>query len=45
LAAIDHYGYSREEFLGMNVRDLWDPSEQATYEEDGRSATGMQSCT
>jgi PAS domain S-box-containing protein len=44
-AAIDHYGYSREEFLGMNVRDLWDPSEQATYEEDGRSAPGIQSCT
>jgi len=36
-AAVDHYGYSREEFLGMNVRDLWDRSETETYEQDGRS--------
>jgi PAS domain S-box-containing protein len=27
-AAVEHYGYTREEFLGMSLRDLW-PAEEA----------------
>jgi diguanylate cyclase (GGDEF)-like protein/PAS domain S-box-containing protein len=30
-AAIEHYGYSRAEFLRMSVRELWDPAERAGY--------------
>src|SRR5687767_9533658 len=30
-AALARYGYTRDEFLGMSVRDLWDPAERATY--------------
>ena len=36
-AAVDHYGYSRDEFLRMKVRDLWDPAEAPAYEHEGRS--------
>jgi two-component system cell cycle sensor histidine kinase/response regulator CckA len=28
-AAVEHYGYSREEFLGMSLRDVW-PAEEAS---------------
>ncbi len=28
-AAVDHYGYSSSEFLGMSLRDLWLPEESA----------------
>jgi diguanylate cyclase (GGDEF)-like protein/PAS domain S-box-containing protein len=31
-AAIAHYGYSREEFLGFTVRDLWDPAARESYD-------------
>ncbi|MGH8662977.1 MAG: PAS domain S-box protein [Burkholderiales bacterium] len=34
-AALDHYGYTREEFLRMTVRDLWDPSERLANERNG----------
>jgi diguanylate cyclase (GGDEF)-like protein/PAS domain S-box-containing protein len=34
-AAVDHYGYSRDEFLRMGVRDLWDPAERS-YNEQAR---------
>jgi len=33
-AAVDHYGYSREEFLGMRISDLWDPTEREAYEQE-----------
>jgi diguanylate cyclase (GGDEF)-like protein/PAS domain S-box-containing protein len=33
---VDHYGYSREAFLGLNVRDLWEPGADARYEENIR---------
>jgi len=33
-AAVDHYGYSREEFIGMDVRKLWDPAEHGIYAEE-----------
>jgi diguanylate cyclase (GGDEF)-like protein/PAS domain S-box-containing protein len=36
-AAIDHYGYSRDEFMRMNLRDLWDPAEHDSYERKGRN--------
>ena len=32
-AAVQHYGYSRDGFLRMNVRDLWVPTDAARYEE------------
>jgi diguanylate cyclase (GGDEF)-like protein/PAS domain S-box-containing protein len=32
-AAIQHYGFTRDEFLRMNVRDLWESSDAARYEE------------
>jgi diguanylate cyclase (GGDEF)-like protein/PAS domain S-box-containing protein len=35
-AAVDHYGYTREELLRMEVRDLWDPSEQRHNEGNRR---------
>jgi len=31
-AATAHYGYSRDEFLRMNVRDFWAPGEATRYE-------------
>jgi diguanylate cyclase (GGDEF)-like protein/PAS domain S-box-containing protein len=38
-AAVSHYGYTRDEFLRMNVRDIWAPGEEVRYEESlrGRS--------
>jgi diguanylate cyclase (GGDEF)-like protein/PAS domain S-box-containing protein len=39
-AAVDHYGYSREEFLRMNVRDLWDPSDRCSNERSVRTESG-----
>ena len=41
-AATAHYGYSRDEFLRMNVRDLWAPGEQARYEGNLRDRTRQQ---
>ena len=41
-AAVEHYGYSREEFLRMNVRDIWDPSEASRYERNIRNRTEQQ---
>ncbi|MEP6989973.1 MAG: PAS domain S-box protein [bacterium] len=32
-AAVRHYGWTREEFLGMTVRDIRPPSEQATLDQ------------
>ena len=34
-AAVDRYGYSREEFTRMTMRDLWDPAERRVNEEYG----------
>ncbi len=36
-AATVHYGYSRDEFLRMNVRDFWLPDEATRYERNIRS--------
>jgi len=41
-AAAAHYGYSRDEFLRMNVRDIWAPSEASRYEQDIRNRTQQQ---
>ena len=41
-AAVDHYGYSREEFLRMNVRDIWAPGDGPHYEENIRRRTGQR---
>ena len=42
-AAVNHYGYTREEFLRMNVRDIWAPAEQHTrYEESLRDRSRAQ---
>ena len=42
-AAVSHYGYTREEFLRMNVRDIWAPGEQqSSYEESLRGRLRMQ---
>jgi len=41
-AAINHYGYTREEFLRMSVRDIWAPGEQARYEESLRGRAWAQ---
>jgi len=41
-AAINHYGYTREEFLRMSVRDIWAPGEQARYEESLRGRSHSQ---
>lgn len=32
-AAIEHYGYSREEFLGMGIRDIRPPGEEARLDQ------------
>jgi PAS domain S-box-containing protein len=32
-AAVDHYGWSREEFLALTIRDLRPPTELAAFEE------------
>jgi len=32
-AAVAHYGYSRDEFLRMNVREMWEPRDAGSYEE------------
>jgi PAS domain-containing protein len=39
-AAIDHYGYTREEFLQMSLRDLWATEEETRYEENLRGRAG-----
>ncbi len=36
-AAVEHYGYTRDEFLRMEVRDLWDPSERRHNERNRHS--------
>jgi len=42
-AAVNHYGYTREEFLRMNVRDIWALAEQHTrYEESLRDRSRAQ---
>jgi len=41
-AAIHHYGYTRDEFLRMNVRDIWAPGEQTRYEESLRDRSNAQ---
>ena len=41
-AAISHYGYTRDEFLRMNVRDIWAPGEQTRYEESLRDRSHTQ---
>lgn len=41
-AAINHYGYTRDEFLRMNVRDIWAPGEQTRYEESLRDRSQAQ---
>ncbi len=41
-AAIDHYGYSREEFLRITVRDIWEPSEHLRYERNIRSRSQQE---
>jgi diguanylate cyclase (GGDEF)-like protein/PAS domain S-box-containing protein len=41
-AAVNHYGYTRDEFLRMNVRDIWAPGEQTRYEESLRDRTQTQ---
>ena len=41
-AAIDHYGYSREEFLRITVRDIWEPSEHSRYEMNLRDRTQQE---
>jgi diguanylate cyclase (GGDEF)-like protein/PAS domain S-box-containing protein len=40
-AAIDHYGYSREEFLRITVRDIWEPTDQTRYEQHIRGRTSQ----
>jgi two-component system, cell cycle sensor histidine kinase and response regulator CckA len=32
-AAVEHYGYAREEFLGMSLRDLWLPDEATNLDQ------------
>ncbi|HLP20560.1 MAG TPA: PAS domain-containing protein, partial [Chitinophagales bacterium] len=32
--AVNHYGYSREEFLSMRVRDLWPADDKAAFEKE-----------
>jgi diguanylate cyclase (GGDEF)-like protein/PAS domain S-box-containing protein len=41
-AAVEHYGYSRDEFLRMNVREIWAPDEAARYEGTIRDRTQQQ---
>jgi diguanylate cyclase (GGDEF)-like protein/PAS domain S-box-containing protein len=41
-AAIDHYGYSRIEFLGITVRDIWEPAEHERYERNIRGRERQQ---
>jgi diguanylate cyclase (GGDEF)-like protein/PAS domain S-box-containing protein len=42
-AAVSHYGYTREEFLRMSVRDIWAPGEQQShYEESLRERSQAQ---
>jgi diguanylate cyclase (GGDEF)-like protein/PAS domain S-box-containing protein len=36
-ATVDHYGYSRDEFNRMNVRDIWAFGEEARYEANIRN--------
>jgi diguanylate cyclase (GGDEF)-like protein/PAS domain S-box-containing protein len=41
-AAIDHYGYSRDEFLRITVRDIWEPTQHGRYEKNIRGRTQQQ---
>jgi diguanylate cyclase (GGDEF)-like protein/PAS domain S-box-containing protein len=41
-AASTRYGYSRDEFLRMNVRDVWAPGEATRYERNIRNRTREQ---
>jgi diguanylate cyclase (GGDEF)-like protein/PAS domain S-box-containing protein len=41
-AAIDHYGYARDEFLRMSVRDIWAADDRAAYEESIRRRSAEQ---
>jgi diguanylate cyclase (GGDEF)-like protein/PAS domain S-box-containing protein len=36
-AAIDHYGYTRTQFLGMRLLDLWPADEREVHEADART--------
>ncbi len=41
-AAVNHYGYTQDEFLRMNVRDIWAPGDQTQYEESLRERSHEQ---
>ena len=41
-AAVNHYGYSQDEFLRMNVRDIWALGDQTQYEESLRDRSHEQ---
>jgi len=41
-AAVEHYGYTREEFLRMTVRDIWVADEGGLYEENLRDRARKQ---
>jgi len=41
-AAIDRYGYSRDEFLRITVRDIWEPTQHGRYEKNIRDRTQQQ---
>ncbi len=44
-AALLHYGYSEQEFLAMDVRDLWLPEDRQEWEKSLRSTEGVQKVT
>jgi diguanylate cyclase (GGDEF)-like protein/PAS domain S-box-containing protein len=41
-AAIDHYGYTRDEFLRMSVREIWAADDSTQYEDSLRKRSGEQ---
>jgi diguanylate cyclase (GGDEF)-like protein/PAS domain S-box-containing protein len=41
-ATVDHYGYTRDEFLRMNVRDIWAPGDDRTYDQHIRGRAHRQ---
>lgn len=41
-AAVELYGYTRDEFLRMNVRDIWASGDEMRYEADMRNRAGEQ---
>jgi diguanylate cyclase (GGDEF)-like protein/PAS domain S-box-containing protein len=44
-AAVLHYGYSEQEFLAMDVRDLWLPEDRPEWEKTLRSTEEVQKVT